>query len=649
MDGAQSNSLDVVNAFVSYSHDSPEHKARVLSFTQALRRQSVTAVCDQFKQGRNSPASWPRWAMQSVRDADFVLMICTETYRGRVEGDSPPDVGKGANWEGALITQELYDRYSEPVKFIPVVFVAEDREVIPLFVQGTTNYLVDPEDEATLAPLVDHLLGTDAVVPAPVTPLPGRVGQHLRSANGASLPTSWERFGSHSWTADTFDVVNHDPATEVLDLTDELAWASLRDRYANESDSALIIARVLDVARAAGAALAVIQRDYDDQDFRSEWLSGYAAAFRPPPMSTHRLHFYSAFPGDLFDLDSTKYLGFTTMRPVSSGRVGRTHLPVPGPFASTSISPTRRVVLFGKQLEVTAAPYCSVDRNVGRGCGATAAWMAYDAVTSVFGLPVRTIAEFTIDENPRAGLGSGVGSYGMTVDELRRLTSSFGLPLRVLPFDSEHGRSEIDAYLASGLPILLLTGEWGIQIAWDYRPEDGTWLVHHEELGPYQEYIAAPGSEQLSHGFVSVPEGVVLDPAATVIASAPIVQRLSDEDLEERLASRAWALRPVLVARDQFTTSLRDRGLSEAACREYVANLLPRYIWVTELVDAELAAAGMPSVLGELIFDAGSHSRDPQRVSMRVQGRMYSAGGRQLILEQDVPCWSIARSRGGMR
>jgi hypothetical protein len=38
-----------------------------------------------------------------------VLVICTETYRQRVEGQTPADEGRGVFWEGGIIYSYLYN------------------------------------------------------------------------------------------------------------------------------------------------------------------------------------------------------------------------------------------------------------------------------------------------------------------------------------------------------------------------------------------------------------------------------------------------------------------------------------------------------------------------------------------------------------
>jgi hypothetical protein len=92
--------------FLSYSHDSDKHGELVLALSERLRVDGIETLLDQYVNG--SPSSgWPRWMLDQVDAADYVLVVCTETYYRRFRGHEVPGKGKGVDWEGALITQEL--------------------------------------------------------------------------------------------------------------------------------------------------------------------------------------------------------------------------------------------------------------------------------------------------------------------------------------------------------------------------------------------------------------------------------------------------------------------------------------------------------------------------------------------------------------
>jgi hypothetical protein len=127
-----------MRVFVSYSHDSPDHMDRVLGLCNRLRADGVDGVIDQYE---ISPAQgWPRWTHAQIENAKYVLVVCTETYARRFNGIEPTGKGLGAKWEGAVITQSLYDAEAGNDKFIPILFSAHDAPHIPTVLRGVTNY-----------------------------------------------------------------------------------------------------------------------------------------------------------------------------------------------------------------------------------------------------------------------------------------------------------------------------------------------------------------------------------------------------------------------------------------------------------------------------------------------------------------------------
>ncbi|MHC4156368.1 MAG: SEFIR domain-containing protein, partial [Planctomycetota bacterium] len=130
--------------FISYSHDSPEHADKVLAFANKLRADGIDAILDQYEE--SPPEGWPRWMDRHIGDADFVVMVCTETYHKRVMGEEEPGRGRGVRWEGNLIYQHLYDADAMNRRFIPVLFDAGDEKYIPKPAKGASYYLVNSEE-----------------------------------------------------------------------------------------------------------------------------------------------------------------------------------------------------------------------------------------------------------------------------------------------------------------------------------------------------------------------------------------------------------------------------------------------------------------------------------------------------------------------
>lgn len=129
---------------ISYTHDSPHHKARVLNLSQRLREEGVDCHIDQYE---DSPLEgWPRWMADQIDQADFVLVVATETYQRRFLGREESGRGLGAQWEGAAITQDIYEQGGKNNKFIPIVFATEDSRFIPGPLRSATYYPVYTED-----------------------------------------------------------------------------------------------------------------------------------------------------------------------------------------------------------------------------------------------------------------------------------------------------------------------------------------------------------------------------------------------------------------------------------------------------------------------------------------------------------------------
>lgn len=129
--------------FISYSHDSSEHKERVLQLSNHLRSEGVDCNIDQYE---TSPSQgWSRWMINQMEEADYVLVICTKNYERRFKGKEEVGKGLGSNLEGLVITQELYEA-AKNTQFIPIVFSSEDSNYIPIILKSATRYNLDTEE-----------------------------------------------------------------------------------------------------------------------------------------------------------------------------------------------------------------------------------------------------------------------------------------------------------------------------------------------------------------------------------------------------------------------------------------------------------------------------------------------------------------------
>lgn len=167
--------------FISYSHDSDLHRERVLGLSERLRADGIDTSLDQYVNGTPTEG-WPRWMLNQFDWVTCVLVVCTETYYRRFRGHEQGDKGKGVDWEGQLITLELYRTKSRTIRFVPVIFERTDEKFIPEPLQGYTFYLLD--SDKGYEKLLDSLLNQDGVEP-------GKVGQPKRKPRRKGTPLTF--------------------------------------------------------------------------------------------------------------------------------------------------------------------------------------------------------------------------------------------------------------------------------------------------------------------------------------------------------------------------------------------------------------------------------------------------------------------------
>ena len=108
-----------------------------------LIRDGITCEIDRYYV--SPPEGWLRWMQKQVQDCDFVIAVCTETYKRRFTANETDGKGKGVAWEGRSINQLLYDAV-ENRHIIPVVFSHADIAHIPFVLKDATYYDLSKQD-----------------------------------------------------------------------------------------------------------------------------------------------------------------------------------------------------------------------------------------------------------------------------------------------------------------------------------------------------------------------------------------------------------------------------------------------------------------------------------------------------------------------
>ncbi len=124
-------------AFISYAWESDEIKLWVKELATELRSDGIDAKLDQWEVVPGD--QMPHFMEKSVRENDYVLIICTPKYKSKSENR----VG-GVGYEGDIMTAEVLQN-SNHRKFIPILKSGTKDTSIPSWLQG--KYYVDLSNE----------------------------------------------------------------------------------------------------------------------------------------------------------------------------------------------------------------------------------------------------------------------------------------------------------------------------------------------------------------------------------------------------------------------------------------------------------------------------------------------------------------------
>ncbi len=155
--------MQTPNVFVSYSHDSEQHKAWVLSLATRLRQSGVDAVLDlwELQPGDDLPTFMERHLVAAHR----VLMICTDKYVEKAN-----DGRGGVGYEKMIITADLL-RNVDSNKVIPLIRQT-GAHLVPSFLR--TKLFLDFSREDQFEFSFDELVRTIHAAPLFVKPPVGQ-------------------------------------------------------------------------------------------------------------------------------------------------------------------------------------------------------------------------------------------------------------------------------------------------------------------------------------------------------------------------------------------------------------------------------------------------------------------------------------------
>jgi hypothetical protein len=177
-------------SLISYSHDSDPHKSRVSALAARLRSAGLTVAIDQDKMPGGPDEGWEPWSERQVKDADRVLIVCTDAYRRRFDSDEAPGIGLGVVSEAHYIRQLLRNAGWVSEKFRVIYFTDVDAGYVPLVLQKFHHFAVHRDQD--YRDLVAWLGGTavaEGAVQWPVAP----AGHEWRVADRKDVCVAFEQ------------------------------------------------------------------------------------------------------------------------------------------------------------------------------------------------------------------------------------------------------------------------------------------------------------------------------------------------------------------------------------------------------------------------------------------------------------------------
>jgi hypothetical protein len=422
-----------------------------------------------------------------------------------------------------------------------------------------------------------------------------------------------------------------DKGPEFLSLPDDLAH--LFDVFLHRLAGREPLEMVLRTAVRCGATQVMLERDYIDADYRSEFANFYAETFRPLPDRCQRLHF--------FDPEERQYFGFSVMRPIIGRPVSRSVIAPPPPLRPhISCLIESKASPYGYLFTVRGFPFISQDYQYGR-CAHAAIWMVAHYFHLRFARPRYYVSDIVEASREPAYLYRHTPSSGLTHPQMNAALDVLGMPainyiLEELPAE-ETPETVACRYLNSGLPVIVL-GDNHARVLIGYGAEkDGTifFICNDDARGPYRVIqdartaYAGAGPEATHWERLVVPTpgriylaGEAAEREGGLALKAELGKDEGSHELLERFEAGKLRLRSYVTDIASYKRRLRERNLSPDVVNWHARASSSHWVWVVELQDRAAAAVGPDCVVGEVAIDATSDDIKPNFLFANLPGRV---------------------------
>ena len=116
--------MSALSVFMSYSWDSDDHVQWVEEFAASLKSDGTRVLLDRWDVPPG--ADLPRFMEESVRDSDFVILICTPEFAKKSNSRRG-----GVGYEQSIVTAQILAGAASETKFIPILRTGSPAEAVP--------------------------------------------------------------------------------------------------------------------------------------------------------------------------------------------------------------------------------------------------------------------------------------------------------------------------------------------------------------------------------------------------------------------------------------------------------------------------------------------------------------------------------------
>lgn len=428
-------------------------------------------------------------------------------------------------------------------------------------------------------------------------------------------------------------------------------WDQLAQEYTDDERRPLH--QVFDVVRAGGCRTVVIENRYVDIDYRSEYTAFWSLKFDNQSPFARRFHFFATDLEEealyeLSDEQKNAYLGYSIIRPVPHGRVGRTVLAPPPELENATLTLiTDQVSFFGNQIEVEGVPFCEQDSEFLR-CAHAAAWICHYTAARRGDVGRRSTAEI-VELSPTAlSPERALPSQGLNHNQLQVVFGELNQPAilyglsnlpRVVGVEDPvspvpDGISEeippgwwdtrmisiICRYLNSGFPVLIGARDHAfVLVGWRRDDDDQVqFIACDDRIGPY-EVVTSPFEHEMRPWdsiMIPLPPKVYLSAEAAEGRAHEVFRSFAAQaeqlhDIEEGLVDGSIVLRTMLRTGSRYKQEVGELTRSDETLRALRGARLPHWVWVVEAHRPDLCAKGKPCVVAAAVLDSTAFDFKP--------------------------------------